>query len=295
MTRCFIPILLLALLDPVVAQDPVAPPGPATDSPPAVAIDPDAVLLDFVQDRTELAYEERAAYFGILNHVRRVAPDDLYRAAAEFVHRRWRESQDLRTPQAQDFPLFADMLKRPAEYRGQPVLLRGHVIRVVKYPGDEAYGLDPLYEAWLVTPDSQRHPTTVIFSELPPGLALGENLVDGVSVAGFFLKLHLYASRDGKGRVAPLILARSMTVSEPAGVSFPIPVPVMFAGVVALVAALVFFTWRATRGDRAFLAERRTRMNEASPQDLAALESLDVPGFPPAPPSESSAAESDYS
>jgi hypothetical protein len=280
MTRCCILILLQAFLDPVVAQE------PATVSPPAVEIDPAAVLLDFVHDRTELAYEERAAYFGILNHVRRVAPDDLHRAAADFVHRRWSESQDLHTPQEQDFPLFADMLKRPAEYRGQPVLLRGHVIRVVKYPGDDAYGLDPLYEAWLVTPDAQRHPTTVIFSELPPGLALGDDLVDGVSVAGYFLKLHLYASRDGKGRVAPLILARTMTVSAPAGVNFPVPVPVIYMGVIALIGSLVFFTWRASRGDRAFQAERRTRMNEASPPDLAALESLDVPSFPPAPPSD---------
>ena len=276
----------LLLVVPVLALAAAAGAQEELDSPPGAALDPAALQLDVVQDRTELSYEERTAYFGILDHARRVPAAELQQAAAEFVHRRWAESPDLRTPDERDFPLFADMLKRPAEYRGQPVVMQGHIIRLVKYPGDDAYGLGDLYEAWLVPPDSQQHPATVVFTELPAGLSPGEDLIDGVTVSGYFLKLHMYSSRDGKGRVAPLILARTLTVSEPAAPSFPVPVPVIYAGVVMLMSALVFFTWRASRGDRAFQAERRSRLNDASPDDLAGLESLDAPPAPPAPPSE---------
>lgn len=244
---CRLSILILAMAAPVLAQERL----PET-SPSAVSLDAAALQLDAVQDRTELSYEERPAYFGILDHVRRVAPADLQRAAAGFVHRRWAESRDLHTPDERDFPIFADMLKRPAEYRGQPVRLRGHVIRVVKYSARNDYGLDPLYEAWLVTPDSQQHPATIVFSELPPGLPLGEELVDGVSVTGYFLKLHLYASRDNKGRVAPLILAKTVSVSGPPSTALPFPVWVIYAAILALISAVAFFVWQSNRGDREF-------------------------------------------
>jgi hypothetical protein len=247
MTTWCIPILFLALPGPVTAQE------PTIESSPAVAIDPAAVLLDFVQDRTELSYEERSAYFGILDHARSVDPAALHQAAADFVHRRWSGSRDLHTPEERDFPLFADMLKRPVEYRGQPVLLRGHVIRLVKYPGDSAYGLDELYEAWLVTPDAQQHPATIVFSELPPGLAVGDERVDGVMVSGYFLKLHLYTSRDSKGRVAPLILARTVSVSGPPTMALPLPAWVIYAVVIlGLIAAVACFVRRSSRGDREF-------------------------------------------
>ncbi len=251
-----------------------------------VSLDAESLQLDAVADRTELAFEERPAYFGILDHVRRVPPGELNAAAAAFVHDRWQQSRELHTPEAADFPLFADMLKHPDAYRGQPVAVQGHAIKSVKYAANNDYGLDPLYEIWLVTSDSQQHPTTVICTELPPGFPLGEDLVDGVSVAGYFLKLHLYPSQDRKGRVAPLILARTVAVNEPAAVRFPIPVPVIYAGVLILMAALVFFTWRASRGDRAFQAQRRARLNEPKPEDLAGLESIDRPLAPPAPPFE---------
>jgi hypothetical protein len=233
--------------------------------PAPVALDPAALLFDFVQDRTELAYEERTAYYGILDHVRRVPPAELERAAADFVHRRWSESRDLRTPEEEDFPIFADMLKRPAEYRGQPILLRGHVIRSVKYSGDNAYDPDSLYEAWLVTPDSQQHPVTIVFTELPAGLTLGEDSVDGVTVSGYFLKLHLYASRDNKGRVAPLILARTIRISGPPTMALPLPPWVIYAVILALIAAVAFYVWRSNRGDREFQKQLRARRNE-SPQ-----------------------------
>ena len=246
----------------------VAAQEPPTESSPAVALDPAAMLLDFVQDRTELSYEERTAYFGILDHARRVPAADLRQAAADFVHRRWSESRDLHTPEEQDFPLFADMLKRPAEYRGQPVLLRGHIIRLVKYPGDDAYGLDELYEAWLVTPDAQQHPTTIVFSELPPGLSPGDELVDGVMVSGYFLKLHLYSSRDNKGRVAPLILARTVSVSGPPTMALPLPAWVIYAVILGLIAAVAYFVWRSSRGDREFQKQLGARRGETAPTDL---------------------------
>jgi hypothetical protein len=172
--------------------------------PPYVA---DALKL--VEDRAELGPDDEAAYYGLLEVARRTPPEDLFRRAMDLKAVRvsqWHAAQRAAYSQ------FYELLNSPKEFRGQPVALSGHVIRAIEVPADEnPYGIERLYEFWLVTDDSQQHPAVVITTEKPEGFPLGESLVDHVSATGLFLKLWLYPSRDQQTRLCPLILARSIT------------------------------------------------------------------------------------
>jgi hypothetical protein len=250
----------------------------AQDTPPAaadVALDPARFGLDEVQDRTEIRFEDRTAYFGMLDHVRHVDPQALRRAAAEFVARRHKVADErLRKIPLEKFPVFADLFLHPEAYRGQPVMLQGHVIRVQKYSAANEYGLDPLYEAWLVADDSSHNPAAIIFTECPPELTVGEELVDGVSMVGYFLKLQIHEARDGKVRIAPLILARTLTVTPAGPAAELLPRPVKIAsGIVLLALAAALALWLASGRRRPY--ELRAEIGDTSRPDFRGLEKLD--------------------
>ncbi len=229
-------------------------------------IDRSTVDLTTVTDRTDLSFDESPAYYGILAHVRRVPLPALNAAARELQRQRWQSSPRFRDRSEAEFPLFADLIEHPEEYRGQPVTLSGHLIRLVTYPaGPNDEGIDTLYEAWLVTDDSQQHPSTVICTEIPEGMPIGEELIDGVSVTGYFFKLRTYPSRDRKTRFAPMILARTMTWRPPPDARFgwalsPLQLYVGVAAVVVAVSAVLFLSARRRR------RLREERANEVLPE-----------------------------
>jgi hypothetical protein len=256
----------------IAAVQPAAGAGAAE-----VPLDAERFGLDRVEDRTEISYDDRAAYFGILDHVRRVDPDALRRAAADFVARRHQvRDERLRRFSLEEFPVFADLSWHPQAYRGQPVVLRGHVIRVQKHSAANEFGLDPLYEAWLVSDDSNHNPAAIVFTECPPELPVGEGLVDGVSVEGYFLKLHIHEARDGKVRFAPLILARTVSVNPAGPPAELLPRPLKIAiGVVLLALAACGAVWLASGRRRPH--ELHTQLGETSPPDFRALEQFERP------------------
>jgi hypothetical protein len=168
--------------------------------------------LDQVQDRTFLEEVDVEGYYGLLNQARQQEVPAVSAAAQKFLAARRPQSKKFGRVPPEKFPLFADLLNEPEPYRGQPVTLRGHSQEMKRYAAEEnPYGITTLYECSLFTDDSQSHPTTVVFTEAPADLPLGEQIVDGVVVSGYFLKLRAYYARDEKTRVAPLILARSIT------------------------------------------------------------------------------------
>lgn len=168
--------------------------------------------LDQVQDRTFLDEADVEGYYGLLNQARQQEVPAVSAAAQKFLAGRRPQSKKFGRVPPEKFPLFADLLNEPEPYRGQPVTLRGHSQEMKRYAAEEnPYGITTLYECSLFTDDSQSHPTTVVFTEAPADLPLGEQIVDGVVVSGYFLKLRAYYARDEKTRVAPLILARSIT------------------------------------------------------------------------------------
>lgn len=168
--------------------------------------------LDRVQDRTFLEEADVEGYYGLLNQARQQDAQSISAAALQFLEKRRPQSKKFGRVPPEKFPLFADLLNEPEPYRGQPVTLRGHSQEMKRYAAEEnPYGITTLYECSLFTDDSQSHPTTVVFTEAPADLPLGEKIVDGVVVSGYFLKLRAYYARDEKTRVAPLILARTIT------------------------------------------------------------------------------------
>lgn len=209
----------------------------------------DAYGLPTVEDDTWLSHRDNAAYYGLLHHAREIPEDQLRAAGKEFITQRM---------QASGRPTFVDMLKSPGSYRGQPVFLKGHILQTVEYEADEnPYGITRLYESSLYSDDAQNNMTTVVFLEKPDNLPLGAEMVDGVQVAGYFLKLYWYDAHDNHTHKAPLILASTVTVKPPP-VHQPIVAPgIAYPALLVGVALLVAIVWVVQRSDRKRLLQRR--------------------------------------
>lgn len=233
-------------LVPAGADDVLAPAG-AEDG--ADAANPQQIDLTGVTDRSELAFEEAPAYYALLDRVQSADPAELRQRADTLLKQRWGASPRFRQFPLEEFPLFYDLTQHPDAYRGEPLHLRGHLIRLVKYAaGPNEYGIDTLYEGWLVTPDAETHPTTVICTEIPEGMPIGEELIDGVSVTGYFFKLHTYSSRDNKVRFAPMVLAHRLRWSPTVGeTGWPVSTTTMIISVLAAAALAVLVVWIASR------------------------------------------------
>lgn len=224
------------------------------------------VDLSAVTDRSELSFEETEAYYALLDSASRTARSSLESKARKLISERRDALPELAAQADDDFPLFYDLTQHPEAYRGQPVTMRGHLVRLVKYEaGPNEHGIDTLYEGWLVTPDSQTHPATVICTEIPEGMPIGEELIDGVSVTGLFFKLHTYPSRDNKVRFAPMVLAHTFEWS-PEGVSttgWPISQSAMIATILLLAIVCGLVVWRVSRQD---VRSRSARYDDVVPQ-----------------------------
>jgi len=223
--------------------------------------------LSHVTDRSELSFEDSAAYYGILDHARDVSAESLRAAADELRRQHWESSERYRDRPEAEFPTFVGLIEEPASYRGQPVTLSGHLIRLVKSSaGPNDFGINTLYEGWLVTENSQQHPATIICTEIPPGMPIGEELIDGVSVTGYFFKLQTYPSRDKKIRFAPLILAHSMSWNPPVegAAGWSLSPFVLSLGVVLCTIATLIYFWLSARRHR---RQRDVRYRESVPDD----------------------------
>ena len=171
----------------------------------------------------------------------------------------------------EEFPVFVDLyenVRRPEVYLGKPVTLRGHLRKLVEMPaGENPYGIQTLYEAWLFTSDSQQHPTVLVMTSVPPGLleevrrlkaANRPVLVNGVSGSGYFFKMYGYPASDAY-RFAPLVLGGRLEWMPPSPGDLDRSLPVVLAaGMVVFGLPIGWFVWRNRSEDR------RRRMQRAS-------------------------------
>ena len=174
--------------------------------------------LDFsmVVDKIPLQAVEGPIYHQLLARAREKSPDALTKEAAEFLQKRITQADP-----RQKFSQFVDILKHSAEYRGQPVALRGRILRLVRYPAlENEQDIEWLYEASLITDDAQGNSTTIVCLDKPTEIPLGEQLIGNVSVTGYFLKIHRVPARDKNERLYPLILAARFDVG-PASLASP--------------------------------------------------------------------------
>lgn len=221
---------------------------------PAVDVAPE--VLQPVRDRTYSVRDaERDAYYTVLEHARSVDDQKVRTRAREFRLERIRETARPEAAEAllerpEQFPVFVDLFRNPAAYRGKPVTLRGHVRRLVSYPaGENDVGLDTLYEAWVFTEDSQSNPAVVVCSEIPEGMPQGDQLNERVSVSGYFFKMYGYEARDTT-RVAPLILAVRLQWHPAVEKAAWRPSATEYIILAAAVLGLTIVVWRLARTDR---------------------------------------------
>jgi hypothetical protein len=136
------------------------------------------------------------------------------------------------------------------------------------------YNIRQLYEAWIVTKDSETHPYRVVVTNLGPGLTPGENLGIAVKVTGCFFKREGYRTAVGL-HVAPTLLARRLNVYRSPNAPPPADgvVPSMASVVIGLglilTATLLSFAWadRKAPQRRDFLPS----MSNETADELAAM------------------------
>lgn len=242
--------------------------APVTESPAGIDNEPSELDWSVVRDRVEIQGEEYDHYYYLLNLANETNLVELRSEAEAFRRERWAIEGEPKGRSIDRFPSFVDVMLHPEAYRGKPITLRGHTQDIlVSQAGENTYGIETLYEAWLYTPDSQQIPTIVICTEIPEGLETGRQLIDGVSVTGYFLKHRAYEAQDGKLHFAPLILAHRLEWNSTNSTT---SLPNWLIGLGgAGIMLLVGWVWWTFRSDREF--NRKRLAADAAPVDLSKL------------------------
>ncbi len=213
-------------------------------------------VLASVRDNTVgIRRDESDAYYRMLGHVQRVAPDELELASTT-------ETQ------------YVNLMTEPDRFRGEPLTIQGDLWRLYEFDaGPNDLGLTTLYEAWIFTGDSQPHPYRVVCTRLPHTLTPGEDIRRPVRVTGYFFKREAYPSRGGF-HVAPTLIA---TTLAPFRLADSVPptdaiLPYMVGVVTAMGLALLVTLLAFTLGDRRIKRLARQRTLRASSPSFAAVE-----------------------
>lgn len=145
--------------------------------------------FETVDDKTALRLRDMAAYRVLIEKAERATPAELDARSRRDV-------------------LSIQIWEQPAHYRGVPIHILGTVLRVLTYES-KLCASGRLYEAWMVTSDSQRNPYVCVFEDAPAGFPIGDNLSERVVFNGYFLKLMKYQSGKDLGfYVSPLLVGR---------------------------------------------------------------------------------------
>ena len=168
-------------------------------------LDPE-VFADFqsrdelITDRSALRPREMLAYWQLLG---------------------WSRTQSFQEleQRARKDPALTQIWEEPKKHRGTPIRLRLHVRRVLEWELDAAknpLGVSKSYEAMGWTDESKSLPYTVVFTEKPPELPIGNAVEAEVVFVGYFLKIMTYSAFDDTRRGTPLLMGRIRTVKGPA-------------------------------------------------------------------------------
>ncbi|QDT15992.1 hypothetical protein [Alienimonas californiensis] len=241
------------------------------DAGRATAGDRFAIVQD---DTLGVRPAEGALYEAVLDELRVADAASLEAEAARF---RTQRREALNVPDNRDFPAFPDLFKHPDAYRGQAVTLIGQARKVTEFPAGPT-AADPeetRVSVVLYTDDSQTNPAVVV-ALAAPGLPRGDDLLEPVKVTGRFFKRWGYEARDGKTRIAPLILAERV---EPLPVEPPPPATPFVLALTAAVAVVGLsaglWAW--------WLRPKRRK----GPVAAGGGETPDLGGFTPPPENES--------
>ena len=187
--------------------------------------------LKAVQDRHRLQEFEMSAYWQLM---------------------RWSRTRpfaELEKLSRRDVP-YSHLWEEPDLYRGQPMRLKLHVRRVLKYaPSKNPQDLKVTYEAWGWTEDSRSFPFCVVFPDKPADLKIGTDVEGDIVFVGYFLKWMSYDAFDTK-KNAPLLIGRVRPATRTAGAASNGGWEFAFLKLIGVVLLLSFIGWFAIYGLR---------------------------------------------
>jgi hypothetical protein len=228
---------------------------------------------------------EYAAYHQVLDHARKVDYRTQQTAAREFEQQRRAAAPEMIRQPSGEFRTFIDMFKNAKLYQGKPVTLRGKVHKVLAHQAYENdYGITDLYDVWLYTDFSYSteqnraslSPTVVVCTALPKNFPRNAEVIDNVSVTGYFFRKFAYESQDNAIRLAPMVLAQRVEWQpvDESSMFRPLP-PWVYATTAAVAIAIVVLLWVIGRNERQRKKERLGAAQEHSQPDFAGLETAD--------------------
>jgi hypothetical protein len=241
----------------------VVVPGP-TDRDNAEAAD-GRRLLEAVSDRAPLDKVEMPAYWRLMKWARAQSFADLERRAADHV-------------------FITRFLEEPDACRGKLFRLRLHIQQIVDWDAPQnPSGVTRVFEARGATDESKSFPYVVVFSELPEGMKLGDQVEEEAVFVGYFMKTLAFTAV--KGRIsAPLLVGRMRRIGT---VDPTLPVVARRDGnwiwIGVLGVALLFSlsaTWLRMRG------RYRAKIPSAVPADDAQMEDWFRSGAADRPPND---------
>lgn len=203
----------------------------------------------------------------------------------------------LLAPLARQDVFLPNLIKAPADFRGQPIRIRGRLGRLLKEDAPRRLwqdGLRHVYEGWIYPDENNPYNVyAVFFCEHPKDVQLGEKVNYYVQCDAYFFKILRYEAPDRTDRNkkvrrdAPMFIARDFQLAQPPPPEeFSTPftgtlIPGVLIGILSLLGLFVAITWFFRRGDRQVQSRiRDARQSEFVPPPA------DTPRNGPAPTEE---------
>jgi len=222
-------------------------------APQATAVDPE--LLKSVKDDTVgVRSSETDAYYTLLANAPIVPRDGDKSSVGQYVS-------------------FSVLMAEPDHYRGTLVRIEGELKRLTEVPSSEEKStkIDKLYEAWLLTSDSNNTPFRIVCTNIPKEIPTGEKIEQPirVRVVGYFFKRQGYLAKHGL-HMTPLILANRLDWLKPKQIiAEDHRLAPFVASIMAVVCAVVgLIIWRTAAGNRKSSQARMKRIRETTTEDI---------------------------
>ena len=225
--------------------------------------------LEVVTDKTTIQDADMPAYWNLMRWARAQSAADL-------------------AARAQPGITMNDLWQGPKKLRGKIARIPLHIRQIKKFEaeGENSAGLKTGYELWGWSEDSQSLPYVIVVPELPPGMEVGNAVVEEGVFSGYFFKWLWYQPGVGKARSSPMLIGRLQAEPKVVKVTPSLREDPLFGWVVGGVAIVVFGILMWAR-----LSPRRIKPIVTIPKDEAAalsfleeaFSSKPAPGLP-APP-----------
>lgn len=196
----------------------------------------------------ELALPDRGLYLALTESLRRSehATTEMFEKSAE----------------ENKHAVYAHLRADPQRYRGKIITVKGKLALIrredpPRYLHDDA--ITDIYTGWIVGPTKGAPPFTIVFTQLPKGLSVSENLDVPVTFEGYFLShIRFPADKDAgqkKDVISPYLVGKTVIVQPDATPEvktvYAYPIIVTAVGgvlAVAVLGAVLIFCFR--RGDQ---------------------------------------------